>query len=410
MKISNPTLYGTNGGVGSILTTVSYVSSYVSGQLSTVSGNLDTKINTVSNSLSGYAKLSNGKVNPQNLPDLAITSVRSVSSQVEFFNTIYGYTSGDLSNYLGTPVSSYTDITAGQASLAVKYYVQAKDSELSGYFQDGDMLIISPASGQVLNEYILGTWIIQGGGMGVEIGDFSAIKMYIPRGDINNISISGVEYSADPNGTIDLTAPFNVITGTISAVSGDLNGAITDIAAELATVSGDLNAKIETVSGDLNGAITGVAAELATVSGIVDVVDVVANKEIFLSSTGSSNMYGYTYTLSASTVSGDFAQIYSNLLDASSADIIEFKLQITEDDNKYLPTVTCVYEAEEKEQGAWGAYNLIYPEVKITKDNMGKSITTISVITTIDGLNNKKWKVYFTLPATVYKAETTPQS
>jgi hypothetical protein len=64
MKISNPTLYGTNGGVGSILTTVSYVSSYVSGQLSTVSGNLNTKIETVSSSLSGYAALSNGKIKP----------------------------------------------------------------------------------------------------------------------------------------------------------------------------------------------------------------------------------------------------------------------------------------------------------------------------------------------------------
>lgn len=404
MKISNPTLYGTNGGVGSILTTVSYVSSYVSGQLSTVSGNLNTKIETVSSSLSGYAELSNGKISPSALPDLAITSVRSVSSQVDFFNTIYKYTSGDLANYLGTPVSSYTGITAEQASLAVKYYVKAEDAELPGYFQDGDMLIISPASGQVLNEYILGTWIIQDGSAQQEVSDFSAIKMYIPRGDINNISISGVEYSADPNGTIDLTAPFNVITGTISAVSGELQTNIT-------TVSDELQTNITTVSGDLNTAITGVAAELAavsddlkTVSDIVDVVDVVANKEIFLSSTASSNMYGYTYTPSTGAVSDDFAQIYGNLLDALSANIIEFKLQITEYNN-YLPTVTCVYEAEIKEQNAWGAYNLIYPEVKIINNT-----TTISVITTTDSLTNKKWKVYFTIPATVYKAETTPQS
>ena len=109
-----------------------------------------------------------------------------------------------------------------------------------------------------------------------------------------------------------------------------MNAAITGVAAELATVSGDLNTKIEIVS------------------GIVDVVDVVANKEIFLSSTVSSNMYGYQYTPSTSTVSEDFAQIYGNLLDAPSANIIEFKLQIIEND-KYLPTVTCVYEAEEKE-------------------------------------------------------------
>ena len=34
--------------------------------------------------------------------------------------------------------------------------------------------------------------------------------------------------------------------------------------------------------------------------------------------------------------------------------------------------------------------------IKITKDNDDKNITTISVITTIDGLNNKKWKVYYT--------------
>lgn len=405
MKISNPILYGTNGGVGSILTTVSYVSSYVSGQLSTVSENLNTKIETVSGSLSGYAKLeANNKISPNVLPDLAITSVRSVSSQVDFFDTIYKYTSGDLSNYLGTPVSSYIDITAEQASLAVKYYVKAEDAELPGFFQDGDMLIISPASGQVLNEYILGTWIIQGGGAQQEIGDFSAIKMYVPRGDVNNIIVNTDEYSADPNGTINLTRPFTEISGTISTVSGELNTVITE-------VSGELNTVITEVSGNLNDAITGVAAELAivsgdlkTVSGIVDVVDVVANKEIFLNSTVSSNMYGYTYTPSTGAVSDDFAQIYGNLLDEPSADIIEFKLQITEHDN-YLPTVTCVYEAEIKEQNAWGAYNLIYPEVKIINNT-----TTISVITTTNSLTNKKWKVYFTLPATVYKAETTSQS
>ena len=77
MKISNPTLYGTNGGVGSILTTVSYVSSYVSGQLSTVSGNLNTKIENVSGTLSGYAELSNGKIKPQNLPSITLSETKT---------------------------------------------------------------------------------------------------------------------------------------------------------------------------------------------------------------------------------------------------------------------------------------------------------------------------------------------
>ena len=403
MKISNPTLYGTNGGVGSILTTVSYVSSYVSGQLSTVSGNLNTKIENVSGTLSGYAELSNGKIKPQNLPSITLSETK-VCDQSEIIPDNYA-------SQVNTP---------GAATEKITEYIS---KNLSG-FEIGDILIVLPPSGipSAINDYIVGTWIQAAEN---DTGKIAPVKLQMPStGKTQKIIVNDQQFNPTViGGVIDLTPAFDTVSGQIieytNNVSGELNSAITGVAADLESVSGELNsaitgvaADLESVSGELKTTITDVAADLESVSGDVSSVISVDNyitSEVITFNTYISGMtieqvndvqYTggiktiYATTFNAQKLSADLNAFYKNILDTTN-DVCKFIVRISAYDG-YLPVVTCVYEATNESSQttqSWSAFDLIYPEVIMEDQEI-----TINIITTLQAIKTKRWKLYFTMP------------
>ena len=399
MKISNPTLYGTNGGVGSILTTVSYVSSYVS----TVSGNLNTKIETVSDSLSGYAKLSNGKVQPQNLPSITLSETK-VCDQSEIIPDIYA-------SQVNTPEA------------ATKKIAEYISGNLSG-FEIGDILIVLPPSGipSAINDYIVGTWIQAAEN---DTGEVAPVKLQMPStGKTQKIIVNDQQFNPTViGGVIDLTPAFDTVSGQITeyinTVSGELKTTITDVAADLESVSGELNsaitgvtANLESVSGELKTTITDVAEDVASVSGDISSVVSIDNyitSEVITFNTYISGMtieqvndvqYTgklktiYTTTFNAQELSPDVNAFYKNILDTTD-NVCKFVVRISAYDG-YLPVITCVYEATDEGSQttpSWSAFDLIYPEVIMEDQEI-----TISVITTLQAINLKRWKLYFTMP------------
>lgn len=206
MKISNPRLYGVSNLTGSILTTVSYVNKQISNlssgvftTINNVSGEISTSINNLSENVSAsvvslsttvsenYVPLTNGEIDSQYLPDLAITSVKTCASQTDFFSVISSAQVEWVSE-----VGSFMDITSGAAAVAL--YIEAEQKETSGKFEEGDVFILSPSQEQItngrLNDNILGSWIIQH----TINGNVVPVKMYVPQAKVQSISLNGIIY------------------------------------------------------------------------------------------------------------------------------------------------------------------------------------------------------------------------
>lgn len=184
MKISNPRLYGVSNLTGSILTTVSYVNK----QISNLSSGVFTTIESLSTTVSeNYVPLTNGEIDSQYLPDLAITSVKTCASQTDFFSVISSAQVEWVSE-----VGSFMDITSGAAAVAL--YIEAEQKETSGKFEEGDVFILSPSQEQItagtLNDNILGSWIIQH----TINGNVVPVKMYVPQSKVQSVGLSGIIY------------------------------------------------------------------------------------------------------------------------------------------------------------------------------------------------------------------------
>ena len=104
----------------------------------------------------------------------------------------------------------------------------------------------------------------------------------------------------------------------------------------------------------------------------------------------------YPTTFNAQSLSADVNAnaFYKNILDTTN-EVCKFEVKISAYD-EYLPAVTCVYEATNESSQttpSWSAFDLIYPEVIMTDQEI-----TINVITTLQDIETKRWKLYFTMP------------